>query len=172
MFENGNNKKFELRLGSVNEILSERPGWILRCGSTILLAAVSVLMLLASQIEFPNRISVPVVIKLDTSASTLIGETEIPSYITYEKFSGLVVKIMFSYAGRDFTLEETGSKLFLSDSSGVSRNGFVQHFFSLPVPNELFIENKTDSQTLLKGELLFYVKISLAGRFRNSLNRY
>ncbi|GEM_PF-6340306 len=171
MSEGKINKKVELRIGSVNEILSERPGWILRWGSTILLAAVTVSMLLASQIEFRNRISVPAVIQLDTSASLLVGKTEIPTFITNEKLSELVVKIKFSHAGKDFTLEETGSKVFLSDSLGVSRNGFVQHIFSLPVPNELFIDNKTDSQIFLTGELLFNVKISLAGRFRNSLNR-
>ncbi len=171
MSKGNNNTKVELRIGSVNEILSERPGWILRWGSAILLTAVAASLFVLSNIEFRNRISVPVMIHLDTLTASLHGKTEIPSYIPDKKLSGIKVKIEFSCSEQNITLQEFGSKIFTSENSGVSSNGFVLYTFSIPVPDNLSLENYNDSKIITEGNLSFCVKISLVMRFKNFLNR-
>jgi len=89
MFDNGKNKMIELRSGSIDEILSRKPNWILRWGSTILLAVTILVLGLSSKIKYQERFTSGISMQIDTLTGNYRGKIKLPEYITIKEGSSV-----------------------------------------------------------------------------------
>jgi len=168
MSEERRDKKIVLRIDPINELLSERPRWIIRYGSTILLIAVALLIWFSGRIEFRDNISVTAEIVYDSKSDNLTTDVMIPDYISQKSLRNFpaTLYIKSQDSGSDLKIN---CKALLFKRSDITVEGNRSYIFILSLPEtDPFIE-EVKSGTEAQGRLEFTVRVSLAERVFNSL---
>jgi len=68
-------KKIEIRSDEVNEILTRPPGWILRCGSIVLLGITALFIIGSALFKYPDTLTAPIVVTSENLPAQLVAKT-------------------------------------------------------------------------------------------------
>ncbi|MCK9304460.1 MAG: hypothetical protein PHP30_00910 [Bacteroidales bacterium] len=170
MSDKEGNRKIILRRDPVDEILSERPVWILRYGSSVMLAAVLIMTVAAATIKLKEEIEVDVKININKESAGISGEVVLPKHFytgnTEDTNSQLIIRAAGSFRDEERVIN---GKVSFGKGSDATSEGMILYTFSFTSRQAELFSGQTDLSMISQGTLRFTHKRSIADRFINSL---